>query len=159
MMKKHTLILASLATLILTSAIFMSCKSKKAGANEPNGKSVESVSQKPEVKPVLLDTTHYGRDAFDASNIRVNGDTLFIDAEYSGGCKEHTFTARHHGNYMKSMPPQLNLYVDHEANGDRCRELIKRTIAFDLKSCKVGKSGTLILLINADRSKKVTYTY
>jgi hypothetical protein len=158
-MKKYTLLFVSVATLIIASTIFTSCKSRKARTNESNDISVESVSQKPEIKPVLLDTTHYGRDAFDASNIRVNGDTLFIDAEYSGGCKEHMFTARHHGNYMKSMPPQLNLFVDHEANGDRCRELIKRTIAFDLKSCRVGKSGTLILLINADRSKKVTYTY
>ena len=85
--------------------------------------------------------------------------TLFIDAEYSGGCKDHVFTARHNGNYMKSMPPQLNLYIDHQANADGCRELIRETIAFDLKNCKVGKTGTVILLINADRSKKVTYTY
>jgi hypothetical protein len=112
-----------------------------------------------EVKSVLIDTARYGTDAFEANKVRINGDTLFIDTEYSGGCKEHVFTARHNGNYMKSMPPQLNLFVDHQGNGDGCRELIRETIAFDLKNCRVGKTGTLILLINADRSKKVTYTY
>jgi hypothetical protein len=51
------------------------------------------------------------------------------------------------------------LYIDHQANADGCREFIRETIAFDLKNCKVGKTGTVILLINADRSTKVTYTY
>ena len=158
-MKKHTFILASVATLILASALLSSCKSRKTKTNESDKTAVAPLSQKPAVQPVLLDTTHYGRDSFEANNVRVSGDTLFIEVEYSGGCKEHVFTARHHGNYMKSMPPQLNLFVDHQGNGDSCRELVRRTIAFDLKSCRVGKSGTLILLINADRSKKVTYNY
>jgi len=158
-MKKHTIILASVTTLMLASAMLSSCKSRKTNTNVSDKNTEAALSQKLEVKPILLDTTHYGRDSFVASNVRVSGDTLFIDAEYSGGCKEHVFTARHHGNYMKSMPPQLNLFVDHQGNGDSCRELVKRTIAFDLKSCRVGKSGTLILLINADRSKKVSYKY
>jgi hypothetical protein len=158
-MKKHTIILASVATLMLASAMLSSCKARKTKTNESDDAPVASISQKLEVKPILLDTTHYGRDSFEAHNVRVSGDTLFIEAEYSGGCKEHVFTARHHGNYMKSMPPQLNLFVDHQGNGDSCRELVRRTIAFDLKSCRVGKSGTIILLINADRSKKVTYNY
>jgi len=133
-MKKHTIILASIATLMLASTMLSSCKSRKTKTNESDNAQV-------------------------AHNVRVSGDTLFMEAEYSGGCKEHVFTARQHGNYMKSLPPQLNLFVDHQGNGDSCRELVRRTIAFDLKSCRLGKSGTLILLINADRSKKVTYIY
>ena len=158
-MKKHTIILASVATLMLASAMLSSCKSRKTKTNVSDNNTAAELIQKLEVKPILLDTTHYGRDSFEANNVRVSGDTLFIDTEYSGGCKEHVFTARHHGNYMKSMPPQLNLFVDHQGNGDSCRELVRRTIAFDLKSCRVGKSGTLLLLINADRSKKVAYIY
>ena len=158
-MKKHTIILASIATLMLASTMLSSCKSRKTKTNESDNAQVAALSQKLEVKPILLDTTHFGRDSFEAHNVRVSGDTLFMEAEYSGGCKEHVFTARQHGNYMKSLPPQLNLFVDHQGNGDSCRELVRRTIAFDLKSCRLGKSGTLILLINADRSKKVTYIY
>jgi hypothetical protein len=158
-MKKHTIILASVAILIFASAMLSSCKSRKTKTNVSDNNTAADLIQKLDVKPILLDTTHYGHDSFVANNVRVSGDTLFIDAEYSGGCKEHVFTARHHGNYMKSMPPQLNLFVDHQGNGDSCRELVRRTIAFDLKSCRVGNSGTLILLINADRSKKVAYNY
>jgi hypothetical protein len=158
-MKKHILHTTSVATLLLLVAFVSSCKSKKSNVDAETKAAISMKAYQIEVKPVILDTTRYGKDAFEANKVRISGDTLFIDAEYSGGCKEHVFTARHNGNYMKSMPPQLNLYIDHQANGDGCRELIRETIAFDLKNCKVGKTGTLILLLNADRSKKVTYTY
>jgi hypothetical protein len=147
------------ASLLLVASILSSCKSKKESTTPENKEAIAHRSFQLEVKPVLLDTTRYGSDKFEANNMRVKGDTLFIDAEYSGGCKDHVFTARHNGNYMKSLPAQLNLYIDHNANGDGCRELIRETIAFDLSGCRVGKTGTLILLINADRSTKATYTY
>jgi len=158
-MKKHILSFAAITSIVVLSGSFASCKTRKQNQEAETSTAIGSKVKALEVKPVLLDTANYGRDSFQANNVRVNGDTLFIEAEYSGGCKNHIFTARHNGNYMKSMPPQLNLYVDHQGNGDGCRELIRETIAFDLTNCKVGKSGNLILLINADRSKKVTYTY
>jgi len=148
-----------LAVLLILAATFGACKSKKQNVDAQTQAAISHKAYQLEVKPVILDTARYGSDAFEANKVRVSGDTLFIDAEYSGGCKNHVFTARHNGSYMKSMPPQLNLFVDHLGNGDGCRELVRETIAFDLKSCRVGKTGTLILLINADRSKKVTYTY
>jgi len=147
------------ASLLLAATILSSCKSKKASTTPENSEAIAHRAFQLEVKPVVLDTTRYGTDKFEANNVRVKGDTLFIDAEYSGGCKDHVFTARHNGNYMKSLPPQLNVYVDHNANGDGCRELIRETIAFDLSGCRVGKTGTLILLINGNRSTKATYTY
>lgn len=158
-MKKTFLYSTSLAVAVVIAGVITSCKSKKSNVDAETKAAIAMKAYQLEVKPVLLDTTRYGSDAFEANKMRINGDTLFIDAEYSGGCKDHVFTARHNGNYMKSMPPQLNLYVDHQANGDGCRELIRETIAFDLKNCKVGKTGSLILLINGDRSKKITYTY
>jgi hypothetical protein len=158
-MKNHFLHTTYLATLLLLVVFVSSCKSKKPNVDAETKAAISMRAYQIEVKPVLLDTARHGNDAFEAKKVRISGDTLFVDAEYSGGCKDHVFTARHNGNYMKSMPPQLNLYIDHQANADGCRELIRETIAFDLKNCKVGKTGTVILLINADRSTKVTYTY
>ena len=158
-MKTLSIAIYTAASLLLAATVLSSCKSKKASGTPENNEAIAHRAFQLEVKPVVLDTTRYGADKFEANNVRVNGDTLFIEAEYSGGCKDHVFTARHNGNYMKSMPPQLNLYVDHNANSDGCRELIRETIAFDLSGCRVGKTGTLILLINGNRSTKATYTY
>lgn len=158
-MTKNITYIGCFATMIFFAGSVLSCKSKKVPTDVTTQEAISMKAYQLEVKSVLIDTARYGNDVFEANKVRINGDTLFIDTEYSGGCKEHVFTARHNGNYMKSMPPQLNLFVDHQGNGDGCRELIRETIAFDLKNCRVGKTGTLILLINADRSKKVTYTY
>jgi hypothetical protein len=122
----------------------------------------EAIAHKPfmfEVKAVIQDTAQAGKDAYKLSKSRINGDTLFVDVEYSGGCKDHVFTARHNGQYMKSMPAQLNLMIDHNGNADACRELIKETLAFDLRGARYGSSGSLILLLNGERSNKITYTY
>ena len=158
-MNKTTTTLYAFLLLLAVAFIQASCKSKQKSTDPQLQEALSHKAYQLEVKPVILDTTRYGKDTFEANKVRVNGDTLFMDVEYSGGCKDHVFTARHNGNYMKSMPPQLNVNIDHNANGDGCRELIRETIAFDLSGCRVGKTGTLILLINADRSKKATYTY
>ena len=145
---------------VLSVSILCACKSTKKHPKDPQV--AEAIAHKSfafEVKAVLKDTTQFGKDAYKLAKSRVNGDTLFVDVEYSGGCKDHVFTARHNGQYMKSMPAQLNLIIDHNANGDACRELIRETLAFDLRAARYGSSGTLILLLNGDRSAKVTYTY
>lgn len=149
-----------LITLSAALALAACSESKKMSKKDPQTKA--AIAHKPyaaELKPVMKDTTVMGKDPYKVSNTRVGGDTLFVDVEYSGGCKDHVFTARHNGQYMKSMPPQLNIMIDHHGNGDACRELIKETLAFDLSTCRYGSSGSLILLINGERSAKVSYQY
>jgi hypothetical protein len=158
-MMKQSISIFTAISLMVVGVATSSCKSRKPKLDAETKAAFAQKAYQLEVKPVLVDTTRYGSDAFEANNVRVNGDTLFIEAEYTGGCKEHVFTARHNGNFMKSMPPQLNVNIDHQANGDACRELVRETIAFDLKSCRMGKSGSVMLIINGDRPKKVTYTY
>ncbi len=155
-MRINTICIFITATLLVAA-----CHSSKKSKTSADLTTVNEI-QKPKagaVTPVLRDTANFGKDAYKLSEPRVSGDTLFVQVEYSGGCKDHVFTARHNGQYMKSMPPQLNVTIDHNANGDKCRELIRETLAFDLKSCRQGKSGTLILLLNGDRAYKATYNF
>ena len=149
-------------SLIILLAAFTlgACSATRKKSKDPQ--TAEAIAHQPfafEVKAVVKDTAQTGKDTYKLAKSRVSGDTLFVDVEYTGGCKDHVFTARHNGQYMKSMPAQLNLYIEHNANSDACRELIKETLAFDLRGARYGGSGTLILLLNGDRSNKVTYAY
>ena len=156
---KHSISILAAISLMIVGTATSACKSRKAKLDAETKAAFAQKAYALEVKPVIVDTTRFGSDAFEANKVRINGDTLFIEAEYTGGCKDHVFTARHNGSFMKSMPPQLNVNIDHQGNGDACRELIRETIAFDLTSCRVGKTGSVILIINGDRPKKVTYIY
>ncbi len=172
-MKKTTAFLIAISFLAITC--FAACKSSKKAKYVEVEVTEETVMDPPREQqekaqpaseqtrsallPIVLDTEVKGSDAFQIGDVRINGDTLFLDVTYSGGCKEHVFSGRHDGNIMKSLPPQLNIFIDHVANGDGCRSLISKTLSFDLTNCRSGKTGSIVLIINGDRSKKVTYSY
>jgi hypothetical protein len=74
-------------------------------------------------------------DPYTEMDARIEGDTLFLNVEYSGGCADHDFDMCH-GMFMTSLPAQVNLELDHDANGDLCRALISETLRFDLTTLR-----------------------
>lgn len=78
-------------------------------------------------------------------SIEIIGDSLFITVNFSGGCKNHVFNLTHTGAYMESMPPILDIYLEHEDNGDACRALITEKLGFDLTQLRYSSEGPLTL--------------
>ena len=65
---------------------------------------------------------------FTINSIVIKGSILHVDIQYSGGCKPHQFDLITNMMMTKSMPPQLSLYIDHNANGESCREVMKEGV-------------------------------
>jgi hypothetical protein len=71
-------------------------------------------------------------DDFKINNISINANQLTLNVSYGGGCKEHSFKLyATHGIYF-SDPPQADVYLSHNANGDFCEAYITKNIKFDL---------------------------
>ena len=69
---------------------------------------------------------------FTINQIFINANLLTLNVSYGGGCKEHSFKLyATHGIYF-SNPPQANVYLSHNANGDFCEAYITKNIKFDL---------------------------
>ena len=98
-------------------------------------------------------------DPIEILSTRINGDSLLINVQYSGGCKDHGFKMTTNLMWLKSKPPQLNIYLEHENNDDNCRALISRTLAFDLKSIRNSSTDKIRLILNDDREKMIEYQY
>ena len=98
-------------------------------------------------------------DEFELLSSTVEGDSLRLEVRYGGGCKEHEFTMRTNLMYLKSLPPQLNLYLEHENSSDNCRALITETLAFDIIKLRYSGINQVKLIVNGDREKMVTYVY
>ncbi|MFM9985032.1 MAG: hypothetical protein ACKVOK_07330 [Flavobacteriales bacterium] len=98
-------------------------------------------------------------DPFEIVSTRVSGDSLLIQVQYGGGCKDHGFKMTTNLMWLKSKPPQLNIYLEHENNEDNCRALMNRTLAFDLKSIRNSSSDKIRLILNDDREKMIEYAY
>ncbi len=164
-MKHVTLVL-----LIASSLVFSQCcKKKKAmetATTEPvKTEVIASVGisrQSPEIKKITIKDDYVWpekTDQFDLLSQKISGDSLILQVQYGGGCEAHEFNMFTNMMWMKSLPPQLNLWLEHKSNNDRCRALFTETISFDLKKCQYPGSHTVVFIINGDREKSVRYSY
>ena len=149
---------------------FSSCKKKKevtSSSPQPAVSNTNTTQPQPgadeiQLLPVQIksDYTWPGStDPFQILSSEVKGDMLILEIQYGGGCQEHDFSMTTNLMWMKSMPPQLNLYLEHENHDDNCRALITRKLAFDLKECRYSNGNVVVLIINGDRDKSTRYQY
>lgn len=79
------------------------------------------------------------KDKYALSSAKIEKDALRLNISYSGGCKEHVFEIIWNGFFLESNPPQVDLFLVHNANGDRCEAYItKKDLQFDLSPIKRG---------------------
>jgi|LakMenEpi03Aug12_release.lakeMendotaPanAssembly.Ray.scaffolds.fasta_scaffold19064_9 hypothetical protein len=150
---------------ILLAIFLLQCKKKKDTAITPETSANTEVKKD---KPLSELMTIHGdlkyewpgsTDPFDVLETRIKGDTLTVTVQYGGGCEPHDFQMYQNMRWMKSMPPQLNLFLEHESNNDMCRALITQDLHFDLSTCRYNSGKSVILILNGDREKKFEYKY
>ena len=71
-------------------------------------------------------------DPFDLLAARVEGDSLVLRVQYSGGSQAHEFELHSAAAPTKSLPRQVLLVVHHNAHGDRSRAMVTEERTFDL---------------------------
>lgn len=146
-MKKKLLLMASAATLG-----FSSCKTKPPGNTN---------SALPKVIIEEGYNTPQHNDGYTIQRASISKDVITIVVQYSGGCKNHEFELKGSKMWLKSLPPQKGLTLEHNANGDNCREYITDTLQFDLTSAKyMGKDEDYTVIFNLSGYKeKLRYEY
>lgn len=80
---------------------------------------------------------------------------LMVKVAYSGGCNEHFFEASWDRQYMKSLPPQVNIRLTHVNNDDSCRERIEKKIAIDLRDLFLNTQNQVSLILNGNVEEKI----
>ncbi len=152
-MKIHTTILAFAFMAILTS-----CKSKDAVATEVKS-TQETMTE--EVNKLEVDKGYAAKvvDPITITGTSMEGNKLMISVQYSGGCETHDFRLMSNGSYMKSLPAQMNLTLEHDAHDDNCRALIEQTLVYDVSPAQYEGHGTVILILNGDRENRIEYNY
>lgn len=156
------LTLSILAAFCMT--FFCNCKGKEDAtaseiSTEVTAETNEDAQSETQMLTIDLEYTPRETDAFTIDEVSLEGNILTVVVQYSGGCKDHEFKLFSNQRYMKSMPPQLPLYLEHEANDDNCRALIMQTLKFDVSKAKYAGSPSCRLLINGSREHEVVYEY
>ena len=91
-------------------------------------------------------------DAFDVISAGVKGDILTLVVSYGGGCEDHEFNLIFNGAYKKSLPPQIDLFLKHNANGDKCRAMVQQELKFDIAAVK-GSNKSVVISLNNFKEK------
>ena len=66
------------------------------------------------------------------NSVTLSGDMLILNVSYGGGCEEHKFKLYVSKGLSKSNPPQAEMYLSHNANGDLCEAYLTEDIVFNL---------------------------
>ena len=141
------------------------CKAKKdatatndsTASNTPPKVQVEGRDIKPAKAEQGLNIT-WQTDPFQVDTAWVRGNVLLLNVTYSGGCQEHVFELQSDLKYMKSMPPKLPVFLQHNGNRDHCRSMERKELAFDISGMKYAGGKTVMLRIN-NYDKEVRYDY
>ena len=121
------------------------CKKKKDMV-----KSEVEMNASPDVVPQIniVRSMPSETDHFTVKGLSIDGKILQIEVSYAhGGKNDHTFDLYTNQMMMKSMPPKMNLFLQHNANGDLGKALKTETLFFDLSPI-AAPPGRLILLLN-----------
>lgn len=146
---------------ILAVFIFSACGNKKKATAVERSETAEMTNNEapgaPEIVMLQMPLLDSG-DPYNFENVNLKGDVLELVVSYSGGCKTHDFVLQGDPRIMKSLPPQMNIVLQHNANADHCRAHITDTLRFDLTPVRIGDSGTIVLrLFNTE--DRINYTY
>jgi len=155
------LTISILAAIMMT--FFCNCKGKEeaTASTMTEGTEETASAEQPEVQMLSIDLEYSPRetDGFIINEVSIDGVILTVVVQYSGGCENHEFKMISNQRYMKSMPPQLPLYLEHQANNDNCRALVIQTLKFDVTKAKYSGSPSCRLLVNGSREHEVIYEY
>jgi len=71
-------------------------------------------------------------DPFELNSVDLDGWDLSINVSYSGGCASHEFTVIWPEVITMIYPPQFDIWIVHDSNGDMCEAYPTETLVLDL---------------------------
>lgn len=135
----------------LTLFLFSCGESNKMKNKSDKHSSKVQISEIGNIPEEILPTT--------INSAQIKENTLTLEITYSGGCEEQTFNLVGSPITMKSLPPKRAIALVRNSNGDTCRELVNKTLTFDLTSLAYQeKDGSQIYLLLKDYEEQLLYT-
>ncbi len=110
------------------------------------------------VVDVTEDSQEFMSTVFTFKDVKIKGDTLIVNVQYSGGCGDHKFEIKQNGFLMKSLPPKQPVQIIHLSTVDQCRSLINEDLKFDISSFRGTPHGTTVLLLK-NWTPDIIYSY
>lgn len=142
-----------------TIVLVMSCRSKKNATVDTS--IVSNPIEVNTIKPAILGNTNATEsNAVLIEDVVLKGNVIYISISYSGGCEDHFFDLMGNQNISKSLPPLRSVKLIHTGKTDSCRELITKTLEFDISNLAYKKETGSEIVLNIEGWKEaVRYVF
>lgn len=135
--------------------------SSTVGPSQPvstQSSTTKSQDLKSEPKQIKIQESVEAKDYYKLNNIEIEDGALVLNVSYSGGCEQHFFDLVWKGGFYESIPPQADLFLVHDANGDGCEALITKSLRFDLKIFDTEEQLILRIVDFDQERQRINYT-
>jgi len=137
-------------SLLLFSIPILMLSCKNSVPTNPRSEEVRETEQTTSsVLEIQLDKSYAPNKELFRFNVKgweIKENVLSITISYSGGCEEDSFKAFYTGAWMKSLPPKMDIYLEHHTpKPDYCKALITKTIEIDISEVKYEGQNKVVL--------------
>lgn len=142
--------------LFLSFTFMVSCQGKKTAKTTETEQQVSETPKQGEAKKVIVDMGRAQKTegkTYRIHEFSIEGDVLSIDVSYLGGCGKHNFELYSNGLMKKSLPPQMDVNLEHTKEKETCNESVKQTLRFDLSSLNRQRNELIILSIDNEKNR------
>lgn len=145
---------------VLLSILVLSCNSSKNAIESGQSSKANSENDEHVMITASIGRVDQASDLISISDVRVKGNKMLIDVNYSGGCEVHQFQLIGSAMISKSLPPIRAIQLVHTANNDKCKMLVNKTLEVDLKELAFKhEAGSKIYLTLGGWNQQIEYIY
>jgi hypothetical protein len=142
-------------TLSLGILLLTSCKVAKEKRSEEKGAETKDTGY-PKAELVANFDAYKNSASCSIVSVNIEGNTMILDVEYSGGCEEHSFKLLGSEMIQKSLPPKRGIMLWHDNKGDSCRSIVNEQLKFDISN--LAYAGGEIILNLDGWATPISYT-
>lgn len=137
---------------LLVSLLLLSCSTGK--------EIIPNVEEKSNVIVAELGDLSTKSAPFKISSVQIIGNSMILEVNYSGGCKEHDFKMIGSNMIAKSMPPIRSIKLIDTTTDDMCKKLEIKNITVDISALAYKKeSGSEIYITLDGWDQKIKYVF
>jgi len=94
------------------------------------------------------------------SSVKIVGNSLIVEVNYSGGCKNHVFETKGSPMIAKSLPPIRAVQIIDLTKDDLCKKMEIKTLSIDISELAYKKEkGSEIYLTIEGWDEKIKYIF
>ena len=147
-----------LAIIFVSATLFSCATTKNTTATVDSTETPSKPERNIQLKSSIGEFTD--SEPFTIHSVRREGNLLFVDVSFTGGCGVHNFKMIGNQAIMKSMPAKRSVMIAHKVPREECKDVVKKTLEIDISALAMAQTpGSEIVLILKDWDKEISYIF